>query len=122
MSDPLDSEKEFEKTIEVVRRRQKQLRRPRNAANVVAQVLTRRSVAATKTDEQLIEIWEQSVGEPFASQTRPGMIRRGVLEVFVTNSSVHQQLAFNKKYILQKIKKFELLKNLKDIRFKIGSV
>ncbi len=122
MADQLESDEEFEKTVEIVRRRQKRMRRPQNAANIVARVLTNRSIAATKTDEQLNEIWQQSVGESFANQTKPGMIRRGILEVFVANSAVHQQLAFNKKSILKKIKKTELLKNVKDIRFKIGTV
>ena len=115
-------DEEFEKTVEVVRRRQKHRRKPRNAADVIARVLTKRSVAATKTSESLNEIWRQSVAEPFADHTRPVSVRRGVLEVLVSNSAVHQQLVFNKKSILSKIKKTELLKNLKDIRFKIGTV
>lgn len=117
-----DSEKQFEKTVEIVNRRQKFFRKTKTAANLVAHVMTKRSIAAENADEQLVSLWNRIVGKKIAQHTRTGLVRRGVLDVIVDSSAVHQKLQFQKKKILDQLQREEITSTLIDIRFRIGQI
>ena len=90
-------------------RRDRELRRhyarkPKKIADVLAQLITTRGYGR------------------FQSDTRPGRIRRGTLDVTVTNSTVVQELTFQKQQILSQLKTAMPDANIRDIRFRIGSI
>lgn len=121
MSKP-DSENEFEKTVEVVRRRQWKRKPTQDAAAIVARVMNKRSVAGGLAAHKLTQIWQTAIGTIHGPQTQVVAVRRGVLEVIVANSSVHQQLVFQKKQILVKLNKADYATPIKDIRYRVGQI
>jgi hypothetical protein len=108
-------------------RRDRELRRhyarkPKKIADVLAQLITTRGYGRFQSDANLTTAWQQAAGEKIAAYTRPGRIRRGTLEVTVTNSTVVQELTFQKPQIITQLKTAMPDANIRDIRFRIGSI
>ena len=77
------------------------------------------------TDTSLIrvwDVWEETVGEVIAANTRPAAFKGDLLIVNATSSSWLQQLRFLKPEIIQKINHALGELPVKDIKFKIGPV
>jgi predicted nucleic acid-binding Zn ribbon protein len=70
----------------------------------------------------LRDIWNQAVGARIAENTRPEFIREGVLFVNVANSVWMQELHFLRDKILEKVNSELDSTQIKEIRFKIGSL
>ena len=96
---------DFEKTVESVGRRQKWIRKTPTASQLANRVMAKYSVASSQASNKLEVAWKQAVGDATAQQTQPVAIRRGVLEVIVANSAIHQQLIFKKRKISKKLSK-----------------
>jgi len=94
---------------------------PQAMKDVMSSLLAKRGYAQTQVAGDLKRVWQEAAGPTFAKHTRPGNIRRGVLEVFVRSSTVMQQLAFQKKSILKKLQKAADLQ-IKDLKFRIGEI
>ncbi len=95
---------------------------PKSAADVIAQVMNKRGYARIQASEAFDELWQQAVGESLARYTRVGNLRRGVLEVTVASSTVMQELQFNKRNILRKIKQTDPQTRISDLRFRSGAI
>ncbi len=119
---PDQKETEFQRTVEDVRRRQKYFKPTSTAGNLAAKVMTRYSVASSQASRQLEKEWEATVGPKVAADTRPGNLRRGVLEVIVSNSAIHQQLSFQKKKLVTQLQQNPQLAKIRDIRFRVGQI
>lgn len=117
-----DQENDFDKTIEVVRRRQRRRKPAQDAAAIVARVMNKRSIAGSQAASKLNQLWQTAIGSLHGSQTQVVAVRRGVLEVIVANSSVHQQLVFRKKQILNKLNNADHNTAIKDIRYRVGQI
>ena len=70
---------------------------------MLAQLITARGYGRIQADDQLAAAWAAAAGEPLASYSRPGQLRRGTLEVTVTNSTIMQELTFQKQRILAEL-------------------
>ncbi len=95
---------------------------PKRMGDVLNGLLARRGYAreqAAAADEQA---WREAVGEPLAGQSRSGELRRGVLEIIVRNSAVLQELAFQKKCLLEKLVRANPDRKITDLRFRVGQV
>jgi predicted nucleic acid-binding Zn ribbon protein len=115
-------QQDFDNAQDHVRNRQRFKRRPKRSADVLTQLLARQGYGQTKSIGDLSEAWDQAVGSQWIDKTKPGNISRGVLEVFVSNSGVHQQLNFQKKKILNALHEKLPQNKIKDIRFRTGNV
>jgi predicted nucleic acid-binding Zn ribbon protein len=97
-------------------------RGPEKLADVLAELIVQRGYARQLTASAYTEAWA-AVNDPLlAKASRPGNLRRGILEVAVKNSTVMQELTFRKKQILKKLKQQLPDEVIKDIRFRIGNV
>jgi predicted nucleic acid-binding Zn ribbon protein len=68
------------------------------------------------------EAWGAVVGPQSAAHTRLGALRRGVLEIVVDNAVLMQELAhFQKRRILEQLRRRLPEKTLTDLRFRAGS-
>jgi predicted nucleic acid-binding Zn ribbon protein len=68
---------------------------------------------------RLEQAWTQAAGPRFSEQTRPGVLRRGVLEVNVSNAALLQELAgFHKRKLLEQLRKNLPGVMILDLRFK----
>jgi len=90
--------------------------------DVLASQMARRGYAQIETTSACAEAWQQASGEQMASHSLPGNVRRGVLEVTVRNSTVLQELTFQKSRLLAELAPLIPDQNISDIRFRVGKV
>ena len=121
MTGPYD-EQDFDQANELVKSRQRYFRRPRRPADVLGQLMARKGYTQTQTANELQVTWNEIVGTRWQAKTKVGSIRQGVLEIIVSNSAVNQQLEFKKKKILVELQTQLPKNNLKDLRFRVGSI
>jgi len=97
-------------------------RRPKKIADVVAQLIAQRGYGRIDANEQLTDVWAAAAGEPLATYSRPGKLRRGTLEVTVTNSTIMQEFTFQKQRILAELGRALPDAKIRDLRFRVGTI
>jgi hypothetical protein len=97
-------------------------RRPKNIRDVVAKLITLRGYGRFQSDANLVGAWQTAAGDALARFSRPGQIRRGKLEVTVTNSTIVQELSFQKQSILAELSRQLPDARISDIRFRVGRI
>jgi predicted nucleic acid-binding Zn ribbon protein len=97
-------------------------KRPKKIGDVLAQLITARGYGRIQADAELVAAWSSAAGQPLARFTRPGQVRRGVLEVTVSNSTIVQELTFQKERILTALQAELSHAHIRDLRFRIGAV
>ncbi len=96
-------------------------RGPQKLGNVLAELMAQRGYAQLGANEECVEAWKSVVGK-LDKFTRATEVKRGVLQVIVSNSVVMQELTFRKAELLAAIIKSLPNYNIKDLRFRIGSI
>lgn len=102
--------------------RQRYLGGPQRLADAVAQLMARRGYARVQATVELDDVWNSAAGKTLAAGSRPGNLRRGVLEVTVANSAVMQELEFMKRKILKELSQLAPDQKIRNLRFRIGPV
>ena len=97
-------------------------RRPKKIADVIAQLINKRGYGRVQANEQLADVWAAAAGEPLASYSRPGQLRRGTLEITVTNSTIMQEFTFQKQNILATLGRKLPDAKIRDLRFRVGPI
>jgi predicted nucleic acid-binding Zn ribbon protein len=97
-------------------------RRPKAIKDVLAQLITARGYGRIQATADFTAVWRAAAGETFAPYTLPGRLKRGVLEVTVTNSIVIQELTFQKEQILTALREKCPDANIRDVKFRIGTI
>jgi predicted nucleic acid-binding Zn ribbon protein len=97
-------------------------RKPKNIRDVVAQLITLRGYGRFQSDANLASAWKAAAGEALARFSRPGQIRRGKLDVTVTNSTMVQELNFQKQPILAELSRQMPDAKITDVRFRVGKI
>jgi predicted nucleic acid-binding Zn ribbon protein len=97
-------------------------RRPKKIADVLAQLITARGYGRIQANADLTGAWQKAAGPGLARFTRPGQIRRGQLEVTVANSTIVQELTFQKERILAALQAALPDARLRELRFRLGPV
>jgi predicted nucleic acid-binding Zn ribbon protein len=95
---------------------------PQPVRNVMSQLLAKRGYAQVQTAATCAAAWREAIGDKFAADTRPGNVKRGVLEVLVRNSTILQELAFLKAKVLKKLTQLIPEQQIKDLRFRVGTI
>ncbi len=98
------------------------LRSPQKIASVVNRLLAKRGYAQIQVSEQLLATWQKAVGDRLSQASRVGRFRGGILEIIVSNSSVLQELTFQKKQLIDKLAAELKGVSLKGLRFRVGIV
>jgi predicted nucleic acid-binding Zn ribbon protein len=117
-----EDEKLTEAVCRDIARRQRYLGGPQRMADAVAQLMARRGYARVQASAELDEFWNAAVGAALAAHSRPGALRRGVLEVTVANSAVMQELEFMKRRIVQELTRMAPNQKIRNLRFRIGTI
>ncbi len=102
--------------------RKPHIRQPKKMADVLSNLMSKRGYARELSTNNLDDAWQQTIGTRFAGDTRPGNIKRGVLEVLVASSAVLQELTFQKKQLLTKMQTAAPDQKITDLRFKVGAI
>jgi hypothetical protein len=117
-----DDPDELQAVCNDITRRQRYRAGPKRISTVVNELIARRGYFRFGASEELAEAWQQAVGDRLAGDTRPGNVRRGVLEVFVRNSGVMQELTFQKTRIVKRLAELLPQQKIRDIRFRVGAI
>lgn len=96
-------------------------RRPKRIDNVLAQVVQKRGYAQVRAAGERDEAWAVAVGE-VAPATRVGAIKRGTLEIQVSNSLMMQELTFRKEELISKLQAALPDAGIKQLRFRVGQI
>jgi predicted nucleic acid-binding Zn ribbon protein len=97
-------------------------RRPKKIADVIAQLINRRGYGRVQANADLAEVWAAAAGEPLASYSCPGNLRRGTLEVTVTSSTIMQEFTFKKQHILAELGRQLPDAKIQNLRFRVGTI
>jgi len=116
-----------ETTADFTARRQREsrrqyARRPKKIADVVAQLVTKRGYGRIDADEELAAAWRTAAGEQLAAASRPGKVRRGLLEVWVANSTILQEFTFHKQRVLTELTRLVPDANIRGLKLRVGQI
>ena len=95
---------------------------PESIGNILAELMARRGFARVQTASVCEDAWRQAAGELAAGYTRVGSVRRGNLEVTVANSTLVQELTFQKRALLQALGELLPDERIRDLRFRLGAI
>jgi predicted nucleic acid-binding Zn ribbon protein len=107
---------------EQVARRQYYQKSPQRIADTLSTLMARRGYAQLEATQERESAWKSAVGDPLACHTRVGNIRRGIVEVIVSNSAALQELTFRKAELMGKLATALPDQKIKDVRFRIGTL
>jgi predicted nucleic acid-binding Zn ribbon protein len=85
-------------------------------------LITARGYGRIQATEDFSAAWRAAAGDTFAAYTLPGRVKRGVLEVTVSNSIVIQELTFQKEQILTALREQCPDANIRGLKFRIGTI
>lgn len=95
---------------------------PQAVRDVVAELIVRNGIGRKQAGGMRDAAWREALGEALARQTRPGQVRRGTLEVIVANSTVMQELTFQKAEIVERLTRNAPELAVTDLKFRVGRV
>jgi len=121
LTDPYE-EVDFKQANHLVKSRQRYFRKPKRPADILGRLMARKGYSQTTKTNELQQAWEKVVGEKWNSKTKVGLVKSGVLEIYVANSAVNQQLEFKKKKLLDALNKSNSKTKFKNIRFRVGNM
>lgn len=97
-------------------------RRPQKIGDVLAELMARRGFGRIAGNQALAEAWQQAAGEMLARHTRAGAVKRGVLEVVTANSTIMQELSFQRTQLLAELARLLPEQPITNLRFRVGPV
>jgi predicted nucleic acid-binding Zn ribbon protein len=95
---------------------------PETIGNILSELMARRGFARIRSAEALETAWRRAAGPLAARYTRVGTIRRGVLEITVANSTLVQELGYQKDEILAALQELLPDEGIKCLRFRAGNI
>lgn len=116
MDDDLNA---IERTID---QRRPRIRPPQKMADVLSNLFSKRGYARVIETSDLQDAWHAAAGPKLGGDSRPGLVKRGALEVLVRNSAVLQELTFMKKKLVEKLQVSAAQHKIKDLKFKVGVI
>ncbi len=88
--------------------------------SMIRSLMARRGYGQTQAVDELQSRWREAAGEVLGSCSRAGNVSRGVLQVFVADSSALQELHLCKKQILAALQSSLPQANIRDFRARVG--
>jgi predicted nucleic acid-binding Zn ribbon protein len=97
-------------------------RGPQRIANILAELMARRGYGRVQSTAAYEEAWRQAAGLLVAQYTRIGALRRGALEVTVANSTLMQELTFQKTVLLKNLAELLPDQGIRSLKFRVGTM
>src|SRR5262245_49947327 len=102
-------------------RRHNPQRGPEDLGEILSRLFTARGWGRRQDRLRLERAWAEVAGPEVAAVTRPGAVRRGVLEITVASPVLLQELThFHKRRLLQQLRERLPGTNVSDLRFRAG--
>jgi predicted nucleic acid-binding Zn ribbon protein len=96
--------------------------RPQPIAEILSELMTRRGYAREQAAAACAAAWSEAAGELLARHTRCGQVRRGKLEVIVANSTLMQEITFQKPRLLQELARLAPDESIVDLKLRVGQI
>lgn len=96
--------------------------KPQGLGDVLGELFARRGYGRVNALATYTEAWQTAAGDRFRAMTRVTGIRRGVFEVAVANSTLVQELVFEKVRLKQELARALPDEKIVDVRFRVGAV
>ncbi len=97
-------------------------REPQHIGSVLAELMARRGFARVQSAAACEAAWNEAAGPLAARYSRAGEVRRGRLEVVVANSTMMQELMFQKPQLLESLRRLLPDEEIDDLRFRVGPI
>ncbi len=97
-------------------------RGPKAIGDVLSELMARRGYARVQSAAAYDAAWREAAGPLAAKYSRVGLLRRGTLEVVVANSTLVQELAFQKAELLKSLAELLPREGIEGLRFRVGNV
>jgi predicted nucleic acid-binding Zn ribbon protein len=97
-------------------------RGPQTIGNVLSELMSRRGYARIQGAATYEAAWSEAAGPLTAKYTRPGQLRCGTLDVVVANSTLMQELGFQKQDLLNALARLLPGGGVKNLRFRVGNI
>jgi predicted nucleic acid-binding Zn ribbon protein len=95
---------------------------PKGIGDVLAELMARRGYARVQSAAAFDAAWREAAGPLAAHYTRVGRLQRGTLEVLVANSTLVQELGFQKRTLLKSLARLLPDASIEDLRFRVGNI
>ena len=93
---------------------------PQAIGRIMSRLLARTGYDREQASDSLTAAWKAVVPELLAAHCRPGRVRRGVLDVFVSHSAISQEFSFHKAAVLERLKAALPSAAITDIRCRLS--
>jgi hypothetical protein len=92
---------------------------PRSIGSVMSRLLARTGYDQEQGSDSLALAWQQVAPASFRGSSQAGLVRRGVLEVFVSHSALVQEMGFHKREVLARLGEIVPGEGITDIRCRV---
>ena len=92
---------------------------PRKIGNVLSRLRARTGYDRVHGSDGLTAAWQQAAPESLRKYSQVGLVRRGVLEVFVSHSACVQEMGFHKREVLRRLTELLPAEGITDIRCRL---
>jgi predicted nucleic acid-binding Zn ribbon protein len=97
-------------------------RGPQAIGNVLSELMARRGYARVQSAGAYEAAWREAAGPLVAEYTRVGLLRRGTLEIVVANSTLVQEMGFQKSAMLKSLAELLPDEGIEGLRFRVGTI
>lgn len=95
---------------------------PQRINNILAELIAKRGFGRVQSTVNYEEAWREAAGPLAAQYTRLGAFKRGTLEIVVANSTLVQELTFQKAALLENMKKLLPDQGVRGLKFRVGAL
>jgi predicted nucleic acid-binding Zn ribbon protein len=95
---------------------------PQAIGNVLSELMARRGFARMQSAATYDAAWREAAGPLAAQYTRVGLLRRGTLEIVVANSTLVQELGFQRIALLKSLGELLPDEGIEGLRFRVGNI
>jgi predicted nucleic acid-binding Zn ribbon protein len=90
--------------------------------DILSELMAKTGFARIQSGEALAAAWRSAAGELAARYSRAGSVKRGKLEIVVSNSTLLQELNFRKKDLIATLAGALPDHGIRDLKFRLGTM
>ncbi len=94
---------------------------PASLSDILSGLVSQFGIGRKREEDELETFWRENTGE-LAEYSSVNTVRRGRLEITVSDAIFVQELMFRKTELLQKLNEHFPDQNFEDIRFRVGNI
>lgn len=92
---------------------------PQPLRAVLSRLFARSGYGEQRAAESFAAAWRQACPPVFLGRSQPGLVRRGVLEVFLRHPALVQEFGFHKREVLARLRELLPAAGIADIRCRV---